>query len=169
MVHMMRRLGLEDGAARMNLEKPSLLWRAGGEASFDAMKFLLEDNTMDFRSQSEDFPAIHVAAGCGNVAGVKLLIDRGICRADEKDKSGRTPLYNAAAMNQRKVAALLINEYRVSPNSRGANRRTPLDEAAQNGGFSVVNFMLEQEGIEVDAIDDFGRDTIGRRNGGNKP
>ena len=96
-------------------------------------------------------PVLHIAAACGDVAMVRVLLDAG---APLNTALGSEALFYAAQQGHEGVAALLIR--------RGANldgcvmTNTPLHAAAINGHTGVVRRLLNA-GAQVDVMDILGR------------
>jgi ankyrin repeat protein len=123
---------------------------------------------------------LNEAAANGQVKAVRLLLSRG-ADASLADKSGVTPLDNAARLNygeivsallpaqnaiaadlltnavlegQSDIARLLI-EHGADVNARGKSGSTPLGEAALKGRVELARLLLEH-GARVDAVNRFG-------------
>ncbi|MCY2927562.1 MAG: ankyrin repeat domain-containing protein, partial [Planctomycetota bacterium] len=87
---------------------------------------------------------------------MKLLLDRG-GDAAKADKDGRTPLHEAAGVDDA-VAAMLVNA-KADANARDAAGRTPLHYAAQ-GNRAACAAMLIRNGADVNAADKDGRPPV---------
>lgn len=108
------------------------------------------------RHGSCERPALHWAAGTGNRALIRLLLDRG-ADIHARDRHGHTALHCAAAMNRKAAIELLL--------WRGADRHvfasfgeTPLDRAMYYEHFDVVMMLLE--GADVVATYQYGRTAL---------
>lgn len=108
------------------------------------------------RRTSCERPALHWAAGTGNRALIRLLLDRG-ADVHARDRYGHTALHCAAAMNRETAVELLLR--------RGADRHvfaffgeTPLDRAMYYEHFGVVMMLLE--GADIAATYQYGRTAL---------
>lgn len=102
---------------------------------------------------SEDMPAIHLAAHKGNVGIVRLLLDAG-ANLDKATEDGATPLHVAAQDNHSTVIALLLRRG-ARRSARDAHGMLPLHYAALHGGLRSVE-QLAGNGAAVDAVDEYG-------------
>lgn len=107
------------------------------------------------KHKSCERPALHWAAGTGNGALIRLLLDRG-ADIHARDRYGHTALHCAAAMNREAAIELLLR--------RGADRHvfafgeTPLDRAMYYEHFDAVMMLLE--GADVAATYRYGRTAL---------
>ncbi|KAH7146950.1 ankyrin repeat-containing domain protein [Dactylonectria estremocensis] len=69
----------------------------------------------------------------GNEAVVKILLDRGKVNVDLRDKSGRSPLLWAAWNGNEAAVKLLLDMGKVDVDARDKNGRSPLSWAAKKG------------------------------------
>ena len=96
---------------------------------------------------------LHKAAGEGDLASVKLLIENG---ANVKEKvDGFTPLHSAAERGHKDVVELLIQNG-ANVNAKGNQNWTPLHLAATSGKPDVVELLITK-GANVNANDLDGR------------
>ena len=100
------------------------------------------------------------AAGNGDMAIVKPLIERGDVIADSKDKHNRTPLSYAAESGHEAVVKLLIAQDNVQVDSKDDFTQTPLSYAEASGHESVVELFIAQANDTEDSKDDFNRRAI---------
>lgn len=108
------------------------------------------------RRTSCERPALHWAAGTGNRALIRLLLDKG-ADIDAQDRYGQTALHCAAAMNREAAIKTLLR--------RGADRyvfssfgETPLDRAMYYQHFDVVMMLLE--GARISATYQYARTAL---------
>jgi ankyrin repeat protein len=95
------------------------------------------------------------AAGEGNEALSKLLLETGKVKADSRDYYGRTPLSWAAGNGYEAIAKLLLG-HKADVNSKDIYGETPLLWATQDGQEAVIKLLLGSEMIEVSSRDDNG-------------
>lgn len=85
-------------------------------------------------------PALHQAAGCGDIAAVKDMISDG-ADIDEFDKKERTPLHFAAYKGHTKIAAILINKGADIEKLDRFGLRA-LHHAAEGGHAEMANLLV---------------------------
>ncbi|KAF4331691.1 ankyrin, partial [Fusarium beomiforme] len=88
------------------------------------------------------------AAGRGDGAIVKLLLDTGKVDIDSQDKDGKTPLSWAARRGHEAIVKLLLDTGQVDIDSQDKNDRTPLSWAVENGWCGIVELLVES-GVDV--------------------
>ncbi|XP_044768101.1 death-associated protein kinase 1-like, partial [Neomonachus schauinslandi] len=86
-------------------------------------------------------PPLLIAAGCGNIQILQLLIKRG-SRIEVQDKSGETALHVAARYGHADVVQLLCS-FGSNPNFQDKEEETPLHCAAWHGYYSVAKALCE--------------------------
>jgi len=132
---------------------------------------------------------LHVAAGEGLVANVAVLLKHG-ADVNARDAEGRTPLQDALRGKHAECSARLVElradvgkfdaastmcaaaaqgdvdemmrlvNNNCSVNVRDGNGRSALHLAASNGHSNVCHFLLDCEGLELNAEDDFGNTAL---------
>ena len=98
-----------------------------------------------------------VAAKSGDVALVKLLVERDDVEADSKDDDDQTPLWIAASRGHAEVVKLLVERDDVEPDRKNKYGQTPLWEAAWQGHAAVVKLLVERDDVKADSKDDDGQ------------
>ncbi|GAM22126.1 hypothetical protein SAMD00019534_053010 [Acytostelium subglobosum LB1] len=83
------------------------------------------------------------AAKAGDVDKVRTFIEKDGLKADALDEDERTLLHWAAANGRMDVAAYLINEHKISPNTCDDGGWTPLLSASSSGHAHMVRLLLE--------------------------
>lgn len=99
------------------------------------------------------------AAGNGQEAILKLLLDTSKVDVDSKDMDGTTPLSWAAWYGHEAVAKLLLDTCKVDADSRDDRGQTPLSLAAEKGHNAVVKLLLDTNKVDADSrtTDYYGR------------
>jgi ankyrin repeat protein len=93
----------------------------------------------------------------GHVKVVRWLLQVG-AYVHVRDKWGRTPLHLPGAYQSVEMAGLLLEKDRSLVNSKDCKGRTPLWLACQESLWGVVEWMLQQQGVNVCVSDlDSGR------------
>ncbi|OOQ88036.1 hypothetical protein PEBR_14689 [Penicillium brasilianum] len=102
--------------------------------------------------------AIIIAARSGNFSALKRALQawtvaRGPCELPTSGGPSKyTPLFSAAIRGHLEAVKILL-EYRVDPNERDRSMRTPLNAASTRGHTAVVEALLAQPNIKVNAYD----------------
>ncbi|KJX93667.1 hypothetical protein TI39_contig4275g00007 [Zymoseptoria brevis] len=106
-----------------------------------------------FRDAKSEKP-LHIAARCGHVDAVRLLLQ---CGADPLKATdiGWTPLQYAAFFGRIQVAELLIAEG-ADGRVRESEQLTPLHCAVMNDQPDIVECLLSKKAVDVEAIDNLG-------------
>jgi ankyrin repeat protein len=91
----------------------------------------------DFKDEHGRTP-LSVAAECGHMEVVKLLLATNGVDPTSKDNCGQTPLSYAAEEGHVEVVKLLLDIPGVDPNEEDNDLRTPLTYAAIRGHADVV-------------------------------
>ncbi|MCX5708343.1 MAG: ankyrin repeat domain-containing protein [Candidatus Omnitrophica bacterium] len=86
---------------------------------------------------------IHDAAKKGNVAKIKLLLNKNINLLSEKDEIGRTPLHYVAARGRIEALNLLLDLYHADVNVTNNIGATPLHAAAYQSQPECVEILLK--------------------------
>ena len=135
-----------------------LLHEAIAGKNADKIRELLAQGDCDVNVVDDnDRTALFVAASCGDVATVKLLLALG-ADPQRAQINGVTPLL--AALNSEHVdvvAALLAAG--AAPNTEDAYGRRPLTVAADCGDVTLVNLLLDA-GADVNGADGGGRTAL---------
>jgi hypothetical protein len=90
---------------------------------------------------SADEQALRAAAGAGDQAGVRTLLQRGV-RVDARDESGATALLSAARSGNLAVVRDLIAA-KADVDASDRNGLTPLIEAARLGSADLLQALLD--------------------------
>eukprot|EP01118_Nematostelium_gracile_P007752 TRINITY_DN2533_c0_g1_i4.p1 TRINITY_DN2533_c0_g1~~TRINITY_DN2533_c0_g1_i4.p1 ORF type:complete len:588 (+),score=125.96 TRINITY_DN2533_c0_g1_i4:122-1885(+) len=107
-------------------------------------------NAVDAKGMS---PLLHAITSNQNSV-LKLLLEKGarITTILETD----TPLHIAVRMDFPRIVTTILQKVRDPQaliNARGKDRRTPLHEAAQLDNTGCLEILLNQDGVELDALD----------------
>ena len=95
-------------------------------------------------SQKSENKALHSAASNRNkTADVERMLANGV-DVDSRDKTGRTPLYNAAGLGHTHTVELLI-DYGADVNTKDNKGETPLHVAAQSGMPDIAKLLLDAD------------------------
>lgn len=96
------------------------------------------------KSQLGGYYPIHLASFSGNIELVNLLLDReGSELVNLKDQRGLSPLHWSARGGSRDIVKLLIKRGSVGLHDRDVLKRSPLQLAASNGRYEVVEELLD--------------------------
>ena len=110
---------------------------------FQIVAFLLKAGARSNTFDGLGMTPMHVAAGCGYLSIVKLLLTAcrspDLCAAD-----GSTPLHAAAFGGHLDVVKLLV-AHGAAVNAVDKKGRTPLHSAAKSGTLSVVQYLVEKK------------------------
>ena len=135
-------------AARGDKDVIELLLAGRGEVELDV-------NMRDMQGRT---PLSH-AAGYGQEAIVKLLLDTSKIEVDSNDRNVWTPLTWAAKNGHEDIVKVLLGTGKVDTDLKDRDGWTPLTWAARNGHEAVVKVLLDTGEVEVDLEN---RDLSGR-------
>jgi ankyrin repeat protein len=93
---------------------------------------------------------IHEAAKSGDIAKLKLLLDKNPELLYAQDEVGKTPLHWAVGKGQIEAIKLLLDTYHVDVNVRNKNEGTPLHVAASQASPEAAKILIEH-GADVNA------------------
>jgi len=99
---------------------------------------------------------LSLAAGYGDRAIVKLLLERGDIEADSRDENGWMPLACAARSGHVSVVKMLLARSNVNVHSTDDAGRTPLYHAARFGKTETVKLLLARGNANVHYVDRWG-------------
>ena len=103
---------------------------------------------------------LHLAAQYGHKQSVNLLLQyNALVDGYTRGFSPKTPLLIAAEHGHDDIAAALLAKG-ASPLKTDGQGRTALHLAAHNGNDDLVKLLLEQPGVDINAVDDFGRTAL---------
>ena len=101
------------------------------------------------KGPSPESVALHNAASNRKrTADVESMLAKGV-DVDSKDKTGRTPLYNAAGLGHKETVEILIANG-ADVNTKDDSGETPLHAAAQSGMPDIAILLLDA-GADVNA------------------
>jgi ankyrin repeat protein len=95
----------------------------------------------------------------GDVAKVRVLLQRNADLVFTKDSTGLTPLHWAATLGRREIAELLLAD-KANVDAKSDNGTTPLAYAAANNQIEVAELLLANK-ADVNAKDRFGQTPLG--------
>ncbi|KFY95382.1 hypothetical protein V498_03381, partial [Pseudogymnoascus sp. VKM F-4517 (FW-2822)] len=135
------------------------------------LKYLLEMILTELdevgRAEAKDFNGrtpLSWAAQHGQVATVKILVERNDVNADLRDNKGQTPLSWAARHGHAAIVQLLAERDDllaerddVDADSKDYLGQTPLSWAARNGHVAIVKLLTERNDVDADSKDNDGR------------
>jgi pectate lyase len=102
-------------------------------------------------SRGATAPELHLAAGLGDLARVKSLVEKGV-DVDKRDEVGWTPLYWAASTAEEEVAEFLVGKG-AAIDVRTNNKRTLLHQAATAGAAKLTSLLISK-GADSNARDE---------------
>lgn len=103
---------------------------------------------------------LHLAAQYGHKQSVDLMLQyNALVDGYTRGISPKTPLLIAAEHGHKDIAETLLAKG-ANPLKTDAQGRSPLHLAAHNGNDALVKLLLEQPGVNVNAVDDFGRTAL---------
>ena len=104
--------------------------------------------------QHEHSSALHWAIHSGKLELVRALIER--FHADvNTEHRGKSPIFLAISHGKQDIVALLLSQRKVNLQARTRTRRfTPLLYAAAKGFSSIVEVLINGNGVEINACDD---------------
>ena len=119
---------------------------------------LEESESLVNPKDSNGWTPLSWAAKRGNIAVVKVLLDRDHVVADSQDSTGRTPLSKAAEGGHTAVVKLLLDRDDVVADSQDSGGQTPLSYATDaKYGEEVVKLLLDRDDVAADHQDEDGR------------
>lgn len=93
---------------------------------------------------------IHQAARKGDLAAIKMLLEKNPALIDIKDSQGSTPLHYAAALGNEEVVKLLL-ERGANIDAGSSAGDTPLHWAAYSDRILIVGLLIDK-GARIDAV-----------------
>ena len=127
----------------------SLIIAAFSEGNLDEdvkelVKFLLDKGAWVEAQDGSGATALHGACGFnGYLEAAQLLLDYGGAALEAKDDHNETPLHYASWYNQLEVVKELVQRG-ADIFAKGADDKTPFDEANLEGATEVAEYLLEQ-------------------------
>lgn len=112
--------------------------------------------TKDIRGQS----ILSLAAMNGKLSALESITNRVPDNIDDRDKTGRTPLFYAAEKGHDDVVAYLTDQPLVDVNSQDEKGQTPLIAAARKGHVKIIAVLLRHPRIVVNLRDSMGRTAL---------
>lgn len=110
---------------------------------------------------------LHVAAGRRRLVAIDFLIDAG-ANISTQDRGGRTPLHIAS---QQGYVDVVVRLFKAGADAalRSAQDNTALDLACRHEHDYVVNEILQQQGLDVNAASGTGSTALHQAMGGHSP
>ena len=91
---------------------------------------------------------LHIAALCGQVTTVRLLITKYNWPIDCKNENEQTPLHLACSSGHLDVIRVLVTEYKADSNISDKQNDTPLHIAAGQGHINVIKCLVDEFGCD---------------------
>lgn len=137
----------------------TLLHAAVGDlAGIDKVALLLGRSDVDVNAlQPDGTTPLYRAALAGNLAAVRLLLDRGVDVNNHNDDNRWTVLMVAAAQPEPDIVAALLAAPEIDPNARDDLGATALHLVAERGHQDVAARLTAHPAIEVNAKDQLRR------------
>lgn len=95
---------------------------------------------------------LDIAIEKDNYSLVSLILSKNILDVNKKDKYNRVILQDAIVLGQTRISKLLI-EYGADINNKDINNRNSIFDALSYGDKNFIDFLLEQDGLELNNID----------------
>jgi ankyrin repeat protein len=135
-----------------NVDKRTALHLAAAQGQITNLRLLLKNNAKVNMRDNRGATALQDALLAGDDTCCELLLSHG---ADLGTFDDALYMCTAAATDDLPQLKRLL-QHRCKVNVTDHDSRTPLHLAASNGRVATVHFLLEQEGILVNAADQFG-------------
>ena len=132
----------------------SLSWAAG--CSLEVLQLFLDHPDTDINQQDRNGHALlhEVVYDLNGTDKLEFLLRQANCQIDIEQTDGSTPLYRAALAGNIDAVDLLLN-YPVDVNNRNNdNAWSVLHVAAANNFFEIVEKLVAQQTVSVNAKDD---------------
>lgn len=134
------------------------LWQTAALGTSEELAKMLEPGLVNAPNEHGWSP-LHYATFGGNVANVKLLLDRGAdMRLRARTKFRNSPFLAAMLTSDFETVKLLLDRG-ADVLERQGEGDTALHEAASNGDFPMVRLLVER-GSDVNARDDEGKSPL---------
>lgn len=105
--------------------------------------------------QAASADPIHMAAGDGDIDGVKKCLERNPKLINARNADGRTPLHEAALEGQMEIVEFLLSR-KAEMNLQDKKGQTPLHLAAKEGFMKVIKLLIDNK-AELNIKDDNGK------------
>jgi ankyrin repeat protein len=157
---------LLDHNAKLKRDKNHLtpLHVACFKANIDNLKMLLNaqlctKKILNRRSKTDESSALHIACTAGFTEGVKELCKTNGVKLSLRDHNDQTPLHSCCAQGHLEALKVML-QHRVSVTCVDKIGRTPLHIASFYGFSTIVSYLLDETGSQVDQVDDKGRTAL---------
>ena len=126
----------------------------------ETIRALLRDFKTDPNIKNkEGSTPLHIACECGNLDGVKLLINHGAC-VSTKDIRNNTPLSLAVLNNHSSIVSALLSEFGCDPND-GVSLHSACEHGDQSMDKTLKVSVLDENTIDVEVqASEFGSDGV---------
>ncbi|GLV36690.1 Ankyrin 2 [Carabus blaptoides fortunei] len=129
--------------------------RAAAEGGHEnIMKFLLKNKASNTIEDETKTTQLHQAAASGNLEILRFHVDKAK-DIDVKDIDGFTPLMDAVLYGHIESSRLLIQKG-AKVNTRDEIDRRPLHYAVENDDAEMVELLLKEKRVDLDAQDKYG-------------
>lgn len=131
------------------------MWACAG-GHYEIAEYLIEEKDADIHAKDKfGRTALVYAVWNGNAKIAALLLDYGITW-EVWDLSDNSPMHYACAYGFKECVEVLIKA-KSEINALNSWKLSPLNIAMMKNHTHIVRRMLEEEGIDVNCIDDKGR------------
>jgi len=146
---------LDSGFININTvdeEKNTFLHLCLKKSKFKSAIWLIENGIDISIINNFNQSVLDMAVEKNNYSLVSLIVSKKVLNIDKKDKNNRTILQDAIVLGQSKIAKLLIDNG-ADINNKDINNRNSIFDALSYGDENFINFLLEQDNLELNNID----------------
>lgn len=129
-----------------------ILYAAKGGCVGNVKVLLANGADVNYKNPTTGVSALATAAAENNVNLIKLLVKNGHADINLPDLMGRTPIFYAIEQNSKEATKLLLS-LGADVNAQDKNGTTPLMRATAKDSQDILDMLLKQKNIVVDAKD----------------
>eukprot|EP00123_Amoebidium_parasiticum_P018006 comp24068_c0_seq3/m.43270 comp24068_c0_seq3/g.43270 ORF comp24068_c0_seq3/g.43270 comp24068_c0_seq3/m.43270 type:complete len:1023 (-) comp24068_c0_seq3:217-3285(-) len=136
-------------------EKHTPMFAAAKGGYTEVIKILVAKGDSIHKPDRLKCTPLHHAVKNGHFGTALYLLQQG-ADADAKDTSGNTPAHYAAGFGWRKCLELVVAYGQANPNAFNDWKASPLTIAGMKSHMSCVDYLLQQDGVDVNLRDSEG-------------
>jgi len=134
-----------------NNNEETALYMASSRGNRQIVKLLLEQGAdINVKNDNHHYTALHIAAYFDKIEILKLLLEQEKINLEARSKKGSSPLLVASYIGNLEVAKILL-EKGADINAKNDNGETALHMASHENHQQIVELLLEQEKINLEA------------------